>query len=168
MKQCKTITLILGILLTMSSFTAKHEYYVSVGEMSLNPSTKQLEIALRVFTDDLEYALSREGHEGVDVLNDSNASSVVAEYVKDNFLLFDPDMNRVYPFFVGLEGDADGVYLFLETRSKYPIQWNELIIRHEILMDHFPDQINIIHYSDPHEPASYRFDYENPQQEIVL
>ncbi|KAB2808082.1 DUF6702 family protein [Phaeocystidibacter luteus] len=167
MKQWKTIALALGCATLFSSFTAKHEYYVSVGEMSLNPTTNQLEIGLRIFTDDLEYALERAGHPGLDVLNDETSAEHVSEYVLDHFRIWNEDGREIKLFYLGLEGDADGVFVYLETKVKSGLP-EEVQVRHAILMESFPDQINILHYSHPDIPTSLRFDAEEPTQTLEL
>lgn len=157
-----------GLFILLTSFTAKHEYYVSVGEMSLNPQSKQLEFAIRVFTDDLEYALAGEGHRGIDVLNDTDAGEAIENYFLVHFKITNPEGDGVVPIFVGYEGDEDGLFVYLQTASKFPIAWDEVVVFHDVLMDYFPDQINILHYGDPDDPASYRFDLDDKEQEIDL
>lgn len=166
MKQWKTIALMLGCAFVFSSFTAEHEYYVSVGEMRLNLETEQLEFALRIFSDDLEYALSQEGHPGVDILNDPEAEAWVADYVLDNFEISSADNRAIQLHFAGMEGDADAVFVYLKSEgSIIPMS---IRIRHAILMDHFPDQVNILHYSNPERPSSYRFSDESDVENIDL
>lgn len=167
MKQWKTIALALCCALFVSSFKSAHEYYVSVGEMSLNSETHQLEFALRIFTDDLEYALAKNGHEGVDVLNDPTAARLVERYVLDHFILRTEDGAYCRLFILGMEGDADAVDVYLETRSKTRIE-GEIDLVYSVLLDVYPSQINILHYSNPNEPSSYRFEMDDDLQTIEL
>ncbi|NVK28453.1 MAG: hypothetical protein HWE14_10445 [Flavobacteriia bacterium] len=167
MKQWKTIALALGCATLFSSFTLKHEYYVSVGEMSLNPTSNQLEIAIRIFTDDLEYALAQAGHEGLDVVNDPSSAEHVSDYILEKFRLWNDEGREINLFYVGMEGDAEGVFVYLETKVKNGLP-NEVQIRHAVLMESFPAQINILHYSHPDNPTSLRFDAEEPTQTLEL
>lgn len=166
MKQWKTIALMLGCAFVFSSFSAEHEYYVSVGEMRLNLETEELEFALRIFSDDLEYALSQEGHPGVDILNDPEAEALVAEYVLDNFEITSLNDRPIPLHFAGMEGDADAVFVYLNSEGiLLPMS---IRVRHAILMDHFSNQVNILHYSNPSRPSSFRFSDESDVENIDL
>ncbi len=167
MKQWKTIALTLFCATLCSSFSPTHEYYVSVGEMSLNTESGQLEFAIRIFSDDLETALEGEGHPGVDVLNDATAPTLVADYVLDQFQLWTDEGSEMKLFFLGMEGDEDAVFVYLETQTKNDLP-DEVQLRHAILMDHFPSQVNILHYSNPDNPSSYRFSEDDDVDQIEL
>lgn len=165
MKQRRTIALALGCALMSSSFSAEHEYYVSVGEMRLNSETLHLEITQKVFTDDLEYALEMMGHPGVDVLNDE-VDEELSAYLEHHFAVWSASGELLELRFLGREGDADAIYLFLESTDK--IQSQKLQIKHEVLMEVFPAQINILHVGDEDNRLSYQFTEDSKVQQVKI
>lgn len=165
-KQLKTITLMLCCALLLAGFKWAHEYYVSVGEMRLG-SSNRLELSLRVFTDDLEYALRQDGYPGVDVLNDPKADSLIDRYLQKH-LDFYLNSGTLAWELIGTEGDAEGVFLFVETGPIEPLR-EAVTVVNSVLTDYFPAQINILHYvTADGEKYSYRFDAEDDRQQILL
>ena len=49
-------------------FTLVHPFYISLTELRYNPSSKKMEVAQKIFWDDLEVALSKEAGATVDFL----------------------------------------------------------------------------------------------------
>jgi RecG-like helicase len=59
---------IIGFWLTAFSL---HPYYMSVTEFEYKPAEKEVQVACKIFTDDLEEALKKEYKRKVDILNTS-------------------------------------------------------------------------------------------------
>ena len=53
------VPFLLSSLFLLTSFKPKHDYHVSVTQMQYNASARSFEVSIRIFTDDLEKALSQ-------------------------------------------------------------------------------------------------------------
>lgn len=166
MKQWKTITLIFVCALISTAFSYDHEYYVSVGEMSLNSDSEHLEMAMQLFTDDLEFALEQSEDIQIDVLNDDDAEDVVTKYIESHFTIWSADGKKVKYKLKGIEGDANAVIVFLESDDIDAGQ--KIQVQHSVLMDYFPQQINILKVGLGDDRLSYRFDVDQKLQQISI
>src|SRR5688500_14334850 len=63
-----------------------HPYHISVAEIKYNPKTQSLEIALKLFTDDLEETLSKLAGKPV-LVTDVAAPKLLEAYFQKNFLV---------------------------------------------------------------------------------
>jgi hypothetical protein len=123
---------------------AFHPIHVSVTELAYDEKEKQLEITMRVFTDDLEQALRKSaGISDLDIMDGDTAKvdQLMKTYLKDHFsvLLDNRQQSLVY---LGHERDGDAMVFYIEgTKVK---KWNSLSIKNDLLMDVFEDQSNLI------------------------
>ena len=62
---------------------ARHTYHSSILELRLNPQQQQVELALKVFTDDLENALSKGRPQHLS-LQDPRAQALAAAYLREH------------------------------------------------------------------------------------
>lgn len=166
MKQSKNIALALGCAIICASFTNEHEYYVSVGEMVLNADSEHLEIAMQLFTDDLEYALEQSEEIQIDVLNDDDADEFIENYIESHFAIWSQDGKKVDYDLKGVEGDANAVIVYLESDDVDTGQ--KIQVQHKVLMDYFPHQINILKVGLGDNRLSYRFDADQQLQQIPI
>jgi hypothetical protein len=144
--------LILGMLvLTPPPLAARHtahEYHVSVTQMQYNPAQKLLEISIRVFTDDLEKALSAENGNRRFTLSDNDQNSpFVEKYLRKYFTVSDA-RQQVQPFqFLGKEQEADATWMYLEVPVPGGLPgWT---LQNNVLMELFSDQMNMLNLKLP-------------------
>ena len=143
-----TTLLALGILVLFVAARAVHEYHVSVTQMQYNPAQKSLEISIRVFTDDLEKALSMENNNRRFVINNSDQNDAFVEkYLRKSFVMMDA-RQQVRPFqYVGKEQEADATWIYLEVPAQGTIEgW---MLQNNLLMDVFSDQMNMLNLKLP-------------------
>lgn len=121
-----------------------HDYHASITDINYNPRTQSLEVAVKVFMDDLENALSRRA--GAKVVYSSASEEVkeqLAAYLNAT-LAFELEKGKpLKSRLLGSEEDADVVWVYLEV----PVQkanLTQLYIKNAILTDLFPDQMNIV------------------------
>lgn len=166
MKQWAINVLLVGLLILQSSFGSKHEYYISFGEMKLNPQTHHLEMSVRMFSDDLEFALKKQYGLPVDVLEHENSEEIIAEYVKEHFQIWNSNGQLMEYIFMGIEGDPNEVTVYLETKDA-SLQ-NEIEVKNALLLSDFPGQINILKVGEGESRRSYRFDVDTPLNRVSL
>lgn len=122
-----------------------HPYYVSVFEVHHNPDTKTLQVAVRVFADDLEEALMQNGYEKLFIgteLEKEAADSAVAGYLMKH-IRFEHQDGQVNLTYIGKESELDAIWCYLESPVINRI--DSLYIFSDLLIEPFPAQNNIIH-----------------------
>ncbi|HMO32638.1 MAG TPA: hypothetical protein PKE63_04330 [Lacibacter sp.] len=133
-----------------------HPYYVSVTELDYRPEEKQLQIACKIFTDDLEEALRGQAGRRVDLLKGTSRpdnDTLVVAYLRQHLkIMLD---GKTFPFrFVGSEINEDATwnYLLIEHAPAF----SQATVFIDILYKERKDQINILHFRNRNQRQSYR------------
>ncbi|MBT8244071.1 MAG: peptidase E [Winogradskyella sp.] len=144
MKHFKKIIFLSVIFILFSSYSHKHEYYVSVTKVEYVKNQKSLQIISQIFIDDFEKLIS-ERYDQTITLAINEESEMVDVYI-EKYLKFklnikvnttDVDFN-----FIGKEYKDDIVYCYLEIENIDFIKTLE--IKNEVLFDIYPKQQNIL------------------------
>lgn len=140
----------------LTSARSKHEYHVSVTRMRYEATQKILEISVRTFTDDLEKALSLANENRRFMLhNDDQNNPYVEQYLRKHLALAGPDRKLRAFRYIGKEQEADATWIYLEVPfSGDPEGW---VMRHDLLMEAFDDQVNMINVKWGDERKTYLF-----------
>jgi hypothetical protein len=127
--------------------TNAHDIHVSVCELRWNEESGAFEVAVKIFIDDLERALTLEGAPGLFVgtpKESAEANQYIASYLRKHFTI-DVDGTRLTPDFVGKEISDDllAVWCYVEypanlSRSK------KCTLSNDILLELYDDQRNIM------------------------
>ncbi len=142
-------------LITLGWTVLFHPFFITLTEIRHNPDNQRLEIAQKIFWDDLEVALSEFHEETVDFLNPENSEKLqrqVEEYLlKYNQVWLDGKEAKLR--LLGYEIEEDAAWFYLESE---PINWgSEIKVKNSILLENFDTQQNIIHiYKDSKSPRS--------------
>ena len=124
-----------------------HDIHLSLCELRFNEPSSSFEVAIKIFIDDLEKAVQKNGVkdfrivEGVDVeLTDEH----IASYL-DQVFLISIDGNKLKSNFLGKETSDDmiAVWCYLEF-PKNKIASNKCTLSNRILLDIYDDQKNIM------------------------
>ena len=122
-----------------------HPLYVSVTEIDYNPSAKSLEVAVRIFTDDLEKALEDQGTEKLylgTASESEKADRYIATYLSQKFQI-KSNGTEVSFNFLGKEAGLDVCWCYLEAVNiEKP---DELEVQCKLLTEIYESQENIIH-----------------------
>jgi hypothetical protein len=131
-----------------------HPFYISLTEIRYNPSQKSLEIAQKIFWDDLEVALADIYETKVDFLNPSNLN--VLEDLAKTYLLEKNEImvngKKVNLEYLGFEIEEEAVWFYMEA-LKVPVP-HVVQIRNEVLIQHFEGQQNIVNFYKDQKPKS--------------
>ncbi|TFH27164.1 MAG: hypothetical protein E4H10_04785 [Bacteroidia bacterium] len=126
-----------------------HKFYVSLTEFRYNSQTERFEVSIRMFPDDLDRALLE--RTGIQTqlsteFEHEKADSILKTYLLESFSL-QADGNLIAFSYLGKESESDAVWCYLEST---PVSGpRSLYIRHELLTEIFPDQVNIVQvYTD--------------------
>ena len=131
------------VALSSSSF---HEYHLSNTEIRYNEDENALQITTRIFIDDLEETLGRDGHTGLFLCTErepDHAESLVANYLKEK-LLIKVDGEAMSFDYLGKEisDDLIATWCYLEILDVAPSE--EIEVENNVLLESFDDQKNIV------------------------
>ncbi|MFD1768300.1 DUF6702 family protein [Sphingobacterium suaedae] len=140
------IFVVLNILsLSLQAKWRTHPFYVSVCTLEWNAKTRALEISCRIFYDDLEEALRKEGYAHDDILQPRNKAKLhqgLAAYLQQNFRIkVDNQIREVQ--FLGYQIEEDAAWCYMEVNDVEKV--TSLGILNSILYQQHTGQTNIIH-----------------------
>jgi hypothetical protein len=138
-----------------------HKIHVSVAQIEFNQSKQSVEIAIRVFTDDLENALSRRSKRAVKIdpaaaKKDRQVGDLAMAYLRENFELKTRTGRAVKLNWAGLEGQMDMFWLYLEGKMPGGLEGAQL--RNGIFCELFDDQVNIVNAKIQGKQAGLMFE----------
>lgn len=146
-----------GIWLTLSSFL--HPFYVSITSITYNPKNKTLEVASRLFHDDLEVELNKNRKDKIDILRgtkDARTDSAIAQYFK-NHLKVQINKKSAPLHYIGYEIDKDVAWCYFEISTKQVPQQIQLYC--DLLYPSFRTQSNIFHTQVLNHKQSAKLDH---------
>jgi len=132
-------------MISLGWMVLSHPFYISLTEIRQNPNSNRLEIATKIFWDDLEVGLSSFHEETIDFLNPDDQEMLqqqVEAYLKENFQIWiaEKEINWVL---LGFEVEEDAAWFYLESD---PVKLeNNIRIKNSVLIEDFSTQQNIIH-----------------------
>lgn len=137
-----------------------HPFYVSMTEFNYNSKDNDLEISVRIFTDDLENTI-RKNHPGIkiDILHPADKQQMnqfVFDYIQKH-LQVNINGKPMPESFVGYEEQSESIWTYLEIKNISSVQKLEII--NSLLHDYNSNQINMMHAKVNGEEKSYKLDY---------
>lgn len=154
------MAMIVHILFVFVTWLA-HPFHVSVCDIEYNSKTSSLEISQRVFLDDLEEALRRKsGWTTLDVMKPSDKKrfdALVKEYVMESLSL-SVNNAKATTSYLGHEVESDALWCYLEVTGVNNL--NSITVGNTILIESFPDQVNLVHIKKDGKIRSLKL-YEN-------
>jgi len=132
-------------LIFSTSFTTKHDFYVSITEIEHDKKTEALELSFIIFTDDLEKGIEEEGTEKLQLGTDKEhkkTDTYIERYLKKYFSLKTDDAAKSITY-IGKEVGINRTYLYAEI-SNIP-NFKEITVTNKILFNLHDGQKNIVH-----------------------
>lgn len=137
----KALLLIMLVWLPLQTWA--HDFHTSITDAQYNPRTKMYELAVRVFADDLEEALSRRHKTSVRLDRSERVNKLIAEYLQTHLAISASKGARTQQKFIGLQEESDAVWLYVEIPAgKAPI--DQVWVQNALLTELFEDQMNIL------------------------
>ncbi|MFZ1799367.1 MAG: DUF6702 family protein [Chitinophagaceae bacterium] len=130
--------------LLISAFSLMHPFFVSMTDIKYNEKDKDLEISVRIFTDDFENVLRKYTSTKVDILHPVDQEQMnqeVFNYLKGKLRIQVNDTPVQFRF-IGYEEKSESIWTYLEV-DNVPLP-NKIKIVNTILQDLTPDQINLM------------------------
>ena len=136
-----------------------HPFFVSMTDINFNDNTKELEVSVRIFTDDLENTL-RKYHTGkIDILHPTDKDAMNAyinEYIQQHLQLKVNDKTVVLSF-VGYEEQSESIWTYFEIKNIDKV--SKINITNNLLHDYNNNQINMMHVKVKDKEQSTKLDY---------
>lgn len=157
------------LLLPLLALT-RHTYHSSILDLRLNPQKQQVELALKVFTDDLESALSQGRPQRLS-LQDPRAQALAEVYLREHLALALPAAGRqpqapLALQFVGMQAEKDAYWLY--AKARLPRATTALWLRNTVMLDQFSDQMNIVNAESGPAKTSELYRAGHEQALLVL
>jgi Domain of unknown function (DUF6702) len=147
---------------------AAHDFHVSIMDIVVNEEEQQLEITLRVFTEDLEAALEQMNgkhlHLGEDELNNPT-DAYIYNYVVQ-YVFFTINNTPVQPDWIGKEVEIEEtfIYMVLPLLAK----GQSLFVESKLFFELFTDQENRILFEDGNRKQSLVLHAENSKGKLII
>lgn len=162
----KILFLFLSLFLVVPPATA-HDYHVSVADVRFNAKTQMLEIALRVFTDDLENALTQRQKKTVKFSQSEEVKQQIHAYLQDRLQLKDA-AGKIFPIkLLGYEEEDDAVWMYIEA-SVQAKTLPKLRIKNAVLTELFDDQMNMVNFEVNGRKTSVILNQGTPEKLVTF
>ncbi len=142
----KKITILLLVLvISLSSFSVLHKFYVSVTQVEYNEEQKSLQIISRIFIDDLEEALRKRYDESITLdaeITHSNVDEYIKRYLRQKLTIAVNGTDVSFNY-IGKEYENDLILCYLEIENVPFLE--EIKVSNQILIGIFEEQQNIVH-----------------------
>jgi len=145
-----------------------HPFYVSMTEINHNAREKELEISVRIFTDDFETTLHNNYKEKVDLTRPSNQTEMnrlVSDYISRHLQL-QADGKTLRLSFVGYEQQSESTWAYFEVKDVAAVK--KLSLTNSLLHDYRKEQINMLHVKANGKDESYKLDYPETRAEFTF
>ena len=132
-----------------------HPFFISLTEMRYNSNSKKMEVAQKIFWDDLEVSLGKEFGQSVDILNPKDKAKLNQQFqtylLKHNQLWVN---GKPVPLtYLGYEIEEDAAWFYLESAVTETPKTVEM--KNTVLLEEFDGQQNIVHvYFQSKSPRS--------------
>lgn len=124
-----------------------HDIHVSLCELRWNEEAQAFEVSIKIFIDDLELALGKEGAPGLFIgstKEPKETDAYIAEYLRKNFRI-DVDGKSLTPQFLGKEISEDflAVWCYIEFPADIS-RSAKCTLTNNVLLNIYDDQRNIM------------------------
>ena len=126
---------------------ALHAYHSTITELRYNAAKKQLELSVKVFTDDFEKALSQGQPAHVNLTDAGPRPLVLASaYLRRTLQISTTAGAPLQLQVLGMQAENDGYWFYCKVPLPGPVAGIKL--RQALLLDAFSDQMNIVNIED--------------------
>ena len=143
--------LILGVTTYVlpSRAARSHKFHASIAQVDYDVKTQNVEIVIRFFTDDFETAVSQHSKRAFKLgapqaYKDKANGAAVLAYLRERFELKTKSGQPVKLAWVGMEGQADMVWVYVEAKCPGGLAGAQA--RNRVLHELYEDQVNIVNY----------------------
>lgn len=138
------VALVVALACLAPMLGSAHKFYVSLTVAEHNAAEKSLELTMRLFADDLEAAVARQGR----ALKHGQPGfdEAVLDYVRQTLVIRRADGTPVPLAWVGLENKVDVTWVYVEAKGVSAT--TGFTVRDAVFAELFPEQVNMLHVHD--------------------
>lgn len=139
-------SLLLLALIAFAPLASAHPIHTSYAEADFRPETSKLEVALRVYPDDLETALTARAGKKITLEHTPPPAFdvLLLAYLRATFLLRAADGTMPTLHLVGRELKDRDQHLWIYFECALPGGLSGVRLSHRVLRDAFPEQLNAL------------------------
>ena len=138
----KIVNWAIGALLFAAFSLSAHQQKTAISTVLFNPRTENIEIMHRFRVHDAEHAVKEIFGKDADIIDSKKTQNQFGEYVNQRFNLFASNQQPLPLKMVGVELEGQFFWVYQETTQ--PTTLDNLTIRHDVLRDLWPEQVNTI------------------------
>ncbi|GAA3946691.1 DUF6702 family protein [Hymenobacter algoricola] len=155
------------LLLAAGLAAGAHAYHASIMDVRYNAGKQQLEVALKVFTDDFEKALSAGQPRPVSFEESPKPQvTTLVTALLTRSVSFGTKPGEALPLhFIGFQKESDAHWLYFSVKLARPVKG--IYLRHRLLLDTFPDEMNIVNVEAGGKKQSALFRDGEESQKLV-
>lgn len=146
-----------------------HPYYLSLTEIEINSTEKEIKISCRMFTDDLENALKKLYEPGFDLKKTKDgeqAKQLIQPYILQHFSLW-LGGEEIVPELIGYEFEDESTWCYLQ--AFYSSQNDKVVkISSTLLYDFIEKQTNMVHIIRDGNRQSTKLTYPDKVWEVFF
>jgi hypothetical protein len=151
-----------AVLILATAGVAAHPFHESQAEIDYRSTCRCLEITLRVKPEEMEAALLGAGAQRLP-LEHPRMQQQLEAYVLRHFALSDGAQERVALTWIGLEIDALGAWIYLQSAAvKLPLQ-----LRNDVLLDYERQQVNRVVFRADGSRQGLSFSRDTPRMQWI-
>ena len=140
-----------------------HPFYVSVIDINHNAKERSVEVSIKVFSDDLETVLKKQGGTLIDLSKPGSkpiADKAINQYIQSK-LQIQIDGKALSLNYIGYEIQEESVWCYFESPNINSVK--KINVRCSLLYEWQQQQINIIHTKVNGIEKSFKLDNPNTQ-----
>ena len=134
--------------------------------MHYNAKDRAFEISIRVFTDDLETALSRANNGQKIRVDAATANPVIERYIRSRFWFMGADKQHRMFSYVGHETEGEAQWIYLEM--PFAGSFSGGLLQQNVLTEVFPDQTNLVNLTVGGQKKTFVFRQNQPVQALTF
>lgn len=144
-----------------------HPFFISMTDVNFNNKSHELEVSVRIFTDDFENTL-RKNHNNTNIdiehpANQTQMNSFVNDYIQKH-LSFTVNGKPATMGYAGYERESESIWTYFEVKNVPSVQ--SLLVVNSLLHDYKEEQINIIHIKANNTEKETKLDYPESKAEF--
>jgi len=162
----KASALLFFFTLLVGNSSSAHKFYMSITDMEYNPSTRSLQISMKLFVNDLEMVLEKEQKARILLgtkKEHPETDNFISAYVNTHFIV-EQSKGSLPVTFIGKEVDKDYAWIYLEVK-KFKVK-DETLLTNSTFLDYFPDQSNKINFKNGAEVVSFTLYKQNASNQF--
>ena len=148
--------------------TVSHPFFISICQIHHNAEAKTLEMAVKIFADDLETALEAQGTKALRLGTSQEApgaDAAIAAYL-DRQITIKVNGQELKGKFIGKELEMDVIWCYVEFPGVSDPR--QIDISNRLLMEQFSTQTNIVHITVNHTRKSLLMQAGRTEDSVIF